>query len=177
MADYAYFIEDKTDNYKLFREINKLEIEEDNIYSETDDSKEELDKLLDVIEVGDRLIVLSVVDLSDTAKHLLDILSDLQDREVILCSISEPYLDGSWYCSALQELIDITRYYTEKKRQQGYQQAKEKGTVGRPAKTAEIEQAIKLYKTKAFTISEIEELTKISKTTLYRYLKEIDRDK
>lgn len=176
MADYTYFIEDKPDNYLLFREINQMEIEDDNIFSDTDGSRKELEKLLEIIDYQDRLVLLSVIDISDTAMGLLDILSDLQDKGVILQSVEEPYLDGSKYYSVMQGFVDITKHYTEKKRQQGYQQAKEKGIVGRPAKTAEIEQAIRLYKTKAFTISEIEDLTKISKTSLYRYLKDIDRD-
>lgn len=176
MADYAYFIEDNAYNYKLFYEINKMDIEEDDVYIDTEDSKEELEKLLEDMDYQDRLLVLSVVDLSSTALGLLDILSDLQDKGVILKSITEQYLDSYNYYTVFQNFIDITKHYTEKKRQQGYQKAKEKGLIGRPAKTEEIEKAIKLYKTKAFTISEIEDLTKISKSTLYRYLKDIDRD-
>ncbi len=72
--------------------------------------------------------------------------------------------------------MGITRHYAEKQRQQGYQQAKEEGRVGRPRLTKEVEQAVKLYRTKAFTIAEIEDMTKISKSTLYRYLKDVDRD-
>lgn len=176
MADYAYFIEDNEYNYKLFYEINKMAIEEDDVYIDTEDSKEELEKLLEDIDYKDRLLVLSVVDLSSTALGLLDILSDLQDKGVILKSITEQYLDCHNYYTVFQNFIDITKHYTEKKRQQGYQKAKEKGIVGRPPKTTEIEQAIKLYKTKAFTIAEIEQMTKISKSSLYRYLKDIDRE-
>lgn len=176
MADYAYFIEDNAYNYKLFYELNKMDIEEDDVYIDTEDSKEGLEKLVEDIDYQDRLLVLSVVDLSSTALGLLDILSDLQDKGVILKSITEQYLDSHNYYTVFQNFIDITKYYSEKKRQRGYQQAKEKGLIGRPAKTEEIEKAIKLYKTKAFTISEIEDLTKISKSTLYRYLKDIDRD-
>lgn len=176
MADYAYFIEDNASNYKLFSEINKMDIEEDDVYIDAEDSKEELEELLEVIDYQDRLLVLSVADLSSTALGLLDILSDLQDKGVILKSITEQYLDSHNYYTVFKNFIDITKHYTEKKRQQGYQKAKEKGIVGRPQKTAEIEQAIRLYKTKAFTIAEIEQMTKISKTSLYRYLKDIDRD-
>ncbi len=176
MADYAYFIEDNEYNYKLFYEINKMDIEENDVYIDTEDSKEELEKLLEDIDYQDRLLVLSVADLSSTALGLLDILSDLQDKCVILKSITEQYLDCHNYYTVFQNFIDITKHYTEKKRQQGYQKAKEKGIVGRPPKTTEIEQAIKLYKTKAFTIAEIEQMTKISKSSLYRYLKDIDRE-
>ncbi len=177
--DYAYFIENSReyiDNSKLFNRIKELYIDENEVYIDIKGSKEELEKLLIVVEDGDRLIVRSVVDLSDTAKGLLDTLFNLHNRGVILESISETYISKENYYLEFKDFVDISKYYTEKKRQQGYQQAKDKGIVGRPKMTTEIEQAIKLYKTKAFTISEIENLTKISKTTLYRYLKEIDRD-
>lgn len=178
--DYAYFIENTNDNYidntELFNKIRELYIDENEVYSDVEDSKEELEKLLEVIDCGDRLVVRSVVDLSGTAKGLLNLLSDLQDRGVILESLSESYISRENYYLTFKDFIDITEHYTEKKRQRGYQQAKERGIVGRPAKTTEIEQAIRLYKTKVFTIAEIEQMTKISKTTLYRYLKDIDRD-
>lgn len=178
--DLAYFIEntgeDIIDNTALFRLINDLYIDENEIYVDTEDSKEELEKLLEIIDYEDRLVVRSVVDLADTATELLDILFELQDKGVILESASEPYISKENYYLTFKDFVDITKYYSEKKRKHGYQQAKEKGIVGRPAKTEEIEKAIRLYKTRAFTIAEIEDLTKISKSTLYRYLKDIDRD-
>lgn len=180
IMDYAYFIENINKNYidntELFNKIRELYIDENEVYSDTEDIKEELYNLLEVIDYQDRLVIRSVVDLADTAKELLKILSDLQDKGVILESLSEPYICKEKYYLSFKDFISITNYYAEKRRQLGYQQAKEKGIVGRPAKTEEIEKAIKLYKTKAFTIAEIEDLTKISKTTLYRYLKDIDRD-
>lgn len=178
--DYAYFIENSEeyrDNSKLFNRIRELYIDENEVYTDTEGSKEELEKLLETIEDGDRLIIRTVVDLSDTAKELLDTLFNLHNRGVILESISETYISKQNYYLTFKDFVDISKYYTEKKRQQGYQKAKDKGIVGRPKMTAEIEQAIKMYKTKAFTISEIENLTKISKTTLYRYLKDINKDK
>lgn len=178
--DYAYFIENTNENYidntQIFNKIRELYIDENEVYSDVEDSKEELKELLGVIGCDDRLVVRSVIDLSDTAKGLLNLLSDLQDRGVILESVSEPYISRENYYLTFKDFIDITEHYTEKKRKQGYQQAKERGIVGRPPKTTEIEQAIRLYKTKTFTIAEIEQMTKISKSTLYRYLKDIDRD-
>lgn len=182
MANYAYFIEnienDYIDNTEIFRLIRDLDVEEDQVYVDAENSKDELEKLLDIIDYDDRLAVRSIADLSDTAAGLLNILSDLQDKGIILESISETLLSERNYYTALKEFIDLTKYCTERSRKKGYQEAKEKGLVGRPAKTdKEVLQAIKMYKSKAFTIQEIEDLTKISKTTLYRYLKDVDRDK
>ena len=120
-------------------------------------------------------MIRSVVDLSDTAKGLLDFLSDLQSKGIILCSISEPYLSGENYFTMLSGFIQITNFYFEKRRRQGYEYAKEKGTIGRKAKTEETAKAIRLYKTGAFTTAEIEQLSGVSSSTLYRALKEIDK--
>lgn len=176
MADYTYFIEDRPGNHLLFSEINQLDLDDDNVYSDTEGSREELEQLLGTLDYQDRLIILSVVELSETARELPDVLLDLQDKGVVVQSILEPILSGEEYYTAIKEFVDMTKHYSERSRKRKYKEAQEQGRVGRPAKTKEIEHAIKMYQTRAFTIAEIEELTKISKSTLYRYLKDVDRD-
>ena len=183
--DLAYFIENTTDEYidntALFKIINDLEIEDEFVYSDTVGCRDDLEKLLDDMDnifteaSTKRLVIRSVVDLSDSAKGLISILSDFQDKGIILCSISEPYLSGENYFTMLSGFIQITNYYSEKRRKQGYEYAKEKGTIGRKAKTEETAKAIRLYKTGAFTTAEIEQLSGVSSSTLYRALKEIDK--
>lgn len=178
--DLAYFIEntseDYIDNSGLFRLIYDLQIDENEIYIDNETNKEELASLLRTLKREDRLVIRSVVDLSEDAKDLLGILRILQDKKIIICSVEESYLNGTEYHTAMKGFLDINRYYIEKKRKEGYEKAKEKGIVGRPAKTEELEKAIRLYKTKAFTIEEIENLSGISSSTLYRALKEIDKE-
>ena len=176
ILDLAYFIEntleDYIDNSALFRLINDLQIDENEIYIDTETNKEELASLLGALKREDRLVIRSVVDLSEDAKELLEILKILQDKKITVCSVEESYLNGVEYHTAMKGFLDINRYYIEKRRKKGYENAKEKGTVGRPAKTEELEKAIRLYKTKAFTIEEIENLSGVSSSTLYRALKE-----
>lgn len=178
----AHFIENTTaevvDNTGLFKIINDLRIEEDNVYIDTCDSKEELEKLLKNIDnncsdpINVRVVVRSVVDLSNTAKGLLDILSYLQGKGVILCSVTEPYMSGEDYYTKLSGFLKIHRYYAERLRKEGFQKAKAEGRVGRPKMTEEIEKAVRLYNTRAFTTAEIEKLSGVSSSTLYRALKE-----
>ena len=96
MANYAYFIEntenDYIDNTEIFKLIRDLDIEEDQVYVDTEESKDELEKLLDIVGYEDKLIVRSIADLSDSATGLLDILSGLQNRGVILESTTETLL-------------------------------------------------------------------------------------
>jgi hypothetical protein len=79
--DLAYFIENTTDEYidntALFKIINDLEIEDEFVYSDTAGCRDELEKLFDDIDnifteaSTKRLVIRSVVDLSDTAKGLI----------------------------------------------------------------------------------------------------------
>ena len=70
-------------------------------------------------------------------------------------------------------LYFIVVFFQKKKQQAGYRKACAEGRVGRPpTKSKDIEQAIELYKSDACTISQITALTGVSKTTLYRVLKE-----
>ncbi|WP_165878501.1 recombinase family protein [Natranaerovirga pectinivora] len=181
MKNYIYFIENTDreqirDNTKVFNLRNDLDIHENDIFIDTDACKDELESLLDTIESGKRLIIRSVIDLSDDAKELLKVLKELQGKEVILCSIEEPYLNGTEYYTSMRGFADINKYYLEKRRLDGYLKAKEKGKVGRPRRTEDIDKGIRLYRTKAFSISEIEELSGISGSTLFRAMKEMDKE-
>ena len=54
----------------------------------------------------------------------------------------------------------------------GYQIAVLEGKVGRPAKKEEILKAVEMYKSGNFKVSQIEVITGISKSSLYRYLQD-----
>lgn len=177
MADYAYFIENTDsdnfrDNSKVFKLIQDLNIQEEDVFIDTGLDKNELEKLIDVINRGDRLIISTVKDLADDAKQLSDILQVLQDRKVVLCSCSENFLNGNDYHMSLRGFVDLHKYYLKKKQEIGFEKAKKEGTVGRPKQTEAIEKALRLYDTKAFSIDEIEKLSGISSSTIYRYLKD-----
>ncbi|HOJ10921.1 MAG TPA: recombinase family protein [Clostridiales bacterium] len=172
--DFVYFIENTTgdfnDNSGVFNLIQDLNIDDNEVYTDSGTDKQELEKLLNALDAGDRLIIRSVVDLSETAKGLLDILSDLQDREIQLCSVSEVFLNGTDYYTAMKGFLEIHWVYREKKRLNAYTLAKEQGKVGRPP-NPNIDKAIKLYNLK-FSLREIEDLTGVPSSTLYRALKD-----
>lgn len=180
MKNYCYFIENTDNkqtrnNSRLFILSKDLEVNESDIYIDKGIDKSSLTKLLDKVAKGDRLLIHSVVDLSEEAKELLAVLQNLQDKEVRLCSIEESYLNGLEYYTAMKGFLSINRYYQNRRRKQGYDKAKEDGKVGRPKKSEAVEKALRLYRTKAFTIEEIEKLSGVSSSTLYRALKEVDR--
>jgi len=158
------------DNQTLFKLVSKHNIKEDYIFFDTD-SEDVVYEMIDKMESGDTLIVKRVDDLASTNRELMAILEILENKKVILASEEHKGLNGIKYYSSLLAAQDISDFYKEKRRQQGYRKAQERGKVGRPRKKHELEIALKLYKTGQFSISEIERLSGVSSSTIYRHLK------
>lgn len=170
--DYIYAIENKgngdtRDNSKLFKIIRDREISEDRVYFDTDEG---IQALLEELDYGDRLIVLSVMDLADSIKELQALFKDLTEYETILYSLEEPVFRESKYSEILDSTVYIIKEFREKRRVEAYKISLKEGKVGRPTKAKELEIAVKLYKTGEFTIQEIESIAKISKSSIYNYL-------
>ena len=98
----------------------------------------------------------------------------LSDIGVELFSCEEPYFCGEDYKNTLNSFMLLLDYYYKKRRKSGYQKALDEGRVGRPDKSAEVEKAIKLYNSRNYTVAQIEKLTGVSKSTLYKYLREAE---
>ena len=176
---YVYFLdiqpwEKERTNQKLFQLIQDFDIPEERIYvDDTGNDRTELDKLLDALEKEDMLIIRSVTDLTDDINGLLvELFPLLTEKGVELFSCEESFLCGYEYQNTLVGVIELLRYFRSLKKADNYQRALEAGKVGRPSKTDDVEKAIKLYQSKIYTVSQIERLTGVSKSTLYRYLKE-----
>ncbi len=164
-------LEDNRSNQNLFLLISDLQIPEDNQYFDKDLHRTELYKLIEVLQSGDRLAIRSVMDLADTLSDLISVFQKLRNKSIILCSCLEPYLCGDDYLDTLNGFVKLYVDFEKKKQQQSYQKALDSGSVGRPAKTKEIEQAISMYQSGKYKVNQIEAVTGISKSTLYRYLK------
>lgn len=176
---YVYFLdvqgtEDKRSNTRVFKLISEFEIPEERVFvDENPESRSELKKVLEVMGPGDTLIIRSVLDIADKLTDLAyRLLPSMQEKEIELFSCEEPYLCGTEYAEDLQNIMGLMNGFYLKSKQTGYQKALDEGRVGRPAKTESVEKAIAMYETKAYTISQITQLTGVSKSTLYNYLKE-----
>lgn len=177
---YAYCLDIQTGetrrNQKVYQLINEFSIPEENIYIDEDPAaRTELSDLLDTLDAGDLLIIRSVVDLGedldDIYRKLFPLLSDIG---VELFSCEEPYFCGEDYRNTLNSFMLLLDYYYKKRRKSGYQKALDEGRVGRPDKSAEVEKAIKLYNSRNYTVAQIEKLTGVSKSTLYKYLRKTE---
>lgn len=159
------------DNQSLFQLIEQLEIADDNLYFDMDGKEQtELNKLLKDIQLEDRLVIRSVLDLSDSMDELIKILKLLSEKKISLCSCEEPFLSGEDYADNLNSYLKLHKQFIEKKKQKAYQKAVAEGRVGRPVKESDIKKAIDLYKSNNFTVEQIKAVTGISRTTLYRYI-------
>ncbi len=175
--NYAYVLEnmtpeDKRDNTPLFNLINDFDLDEEQLCFDIDTKRVGLMPFLDKLNSGDKLLIRSVEDLADTLEGLIEIFRVLSEKEVILYSCKEPFLCGEEYSENLDCSMKMILYFTKKKKEIGYQVAVLEGKVGRPAKKEEILKAVAMYKSGNFKVSQIEVITGISKSSLYRYLQD-----
>ena len=176
---YIYFLdvqgpEDNRNNSKVFKLINDFDIPEERVFADEDpEDRTELNKLVELLEEGDMLIIRSAKDIVEDIDYLYQTLFPyLQDKGVEIFSCEEPYFCGDTYADNLNNFMLFLDFFYKKRRQNGYEKAVDEGRVGRPAKTEDIEKAIEMYESKLYTISQITQLTGVSKSTIYRYLKE-----
>ena len=78
-----------------------------------------------------------------------------------------------WVCKAeRQPILSIFQDFNKKKKEQAYKQAVVEGKVGRPSKAKEVEKVIVMFKEGKVSMEHLQALTGLSKSTLYRYIKE-----
>jgi DNA invertase Pin-like site-specific DNA recombinase len=166
------------DNSSLIKLLNESQIGESQIFVDGIDSKErpELRELIKkIIKSKDTLIVRSIGDLSNNFEDLIKTLTYLEDNEIELVSLEESDYIYKTYYHVLNDSIKIDSSWKEIKRIKGIEKAKLEGRIGRKKDTIKIADAIKLYKL-GYKIKDIKRITGISTSTLYRELKNIDRE-
>lgn len=173
--NWAYGIENNTvivrNNKPLFFAIQSMGIEERYRFFDRDESRTELNKLLEQIGKEDRLFIRSLEDLADNFDDLIFILTVLTEKRIALCSLQESYLSECNYLEVVKNLADLIKYFQIKKRTTAYKTAVGEGRVGRP-KAANAERYIDLFIKGELTKKEVIEMAAISEPTFYRYLSE-----
>lgn len=171
---WAYILEsmskqDLRSNQPAFLLIKEFELEDKYLFFDNTSERHELEKLLDCMGIGDKLIIRSVEDIADSLSELASVFQKMSEKKIILCACEEPFLCGEDYQENLNGYIKLYLYYNQKKKDTAYQKALSEGRVGRPSKTEEIEKVISMYESGQFKISQIEVITGVSKSTIYRY--------
>ncbi|MDQ0859604.1 DNA invertase Pin-like site-specific DNA recombinase [Bacillus sp. V2I10] len=82
---------------------------------------------------------------------------------------------GNFFFRTMASIAELERDIISERTKSGLQAARSRGKKGgRPTKKEyKVEMAVKMYKSKDYTIKEITAATGISKTSLYRYLDKV----
>ena len=145
--------------------------------SGTKKNRPELDKMLNVIQNGDAIVVESLSRLGRSVKNLSELMEMFNNRNIRLVSLKETIdttsSTGRLLFTILSSLAQFERDVLAERTMEGLQSARLRGRLGGRPKSDEtvVKKAIALYNTKQYTIKEITDLTGVSKSTLYRAIK------
>ena len=170
-----------TEQQNLDRQIDMLKkYGVDHIYNEkmtgTKRNRPELEKLLERLTEGDTVVVESLSRLGRSTKDLIWLMETFNCRGVNLVSLKESIdttsSTGKLLFTLMSALAQFERDVLADRTKEGLAAARARGRKGgRPAIDGDaLKKAIKLYKSKAYTVAEITEMTGIKKTTLYKNL-------
>ncbi len=182
MKNYVFgYARVSTEAQNLDRQLDALKnYGVDIIYNEkitgTKKNRPELTKLLDRITEGDTVVVESLSRLGRSTKDLIELTEIFQSKGVNLVSLKEA-IDtnsptGKLLFTLMSAIAQFERDVIADRTREGLKSARARGrTGGRPrADPEQVKKAVKLYKTEQYSVKEIEELTGIKKSTLYRNL-------
>lgn len=146
--------------------------------SGTKKNRPELDKMLSELSEGDTVVIESLSRLGRSVKNLSELMEYFNTKNIRLVSMKET-IDttsptGRLLYTILASLAAFERDILVERTSEGLKAARSRGRVGgRPKTDAKaMQKAIALYQTKEYSITDITDLTGVSKSALYRALKE-----
>ena len=152
----------------------------DIIYNEkmtgTKKDRPELTKMLERMPANDTVVVESLSRLGRSTKDLIDLTELFEQKGVHLVSLKESIdtstSTGKLLFTLMSAIAQFERDTIADRTREGLRSARARGRKGgRPrVNPGCIQKAVKLYHTKQYSIKEIEELTGVKKSTLYRNL-------
>jgi DNA invertase Pin-like site-specific DNA recombinase len=172
-----------TQDQNLNRQIDQLkEFGCERLYQEkitgTRTDRPELERLLGELRKGDTVIITELTRLSRSTKDLFALVERIEKIGANIKSLKESWLDtttpqGKLMFTLFAGISQFERDLISQRTKEGLESARARGHKGgRPSKKDDkVELALKMYKSKQYTISQIMEATGLGKTTLYRYIK------
>ena len=146
--------------------------------SGTKKSRPELDKMLSEIQDGDTVVIESLSRLGRSVKNLAELMELFNNKNVRLISLKETIdttsSTGRLLFTILSSLAQFERDVLVERTKEGLSAARARGRFGgRPKSNRDsVTKAIALYNTRQYTLKEITDLTGVSKSTLYRAIKD-----
>jgi len=171
-----------TDSQNLDRQLDALQkYGVDQIYSEkmtgTKRDRPELEKLLDRITEGDTVVIESLSRLGRSTRDLIELTEVFHIKGVNLVSLKEAIdtntSTGKLLFTLMSAIAQFERDVISDRTREALISARARGKIGGRPKTNmdTISKAVKLYHTWEYSVKEIEELTGVKKSTLYRNLR------
>lgn len=145
--------------------------------SGTRKNRPELDRLLSEICSGDTIVVESLSRLGRSVKNLAELMEYFNENNIRLISLKETIdtksSTGRLLFTIISSISQFERDVIAERTSEGLKAARARGRLGgRPKIPIEkLNKAIALYKTKEYSLTEITELTGVSKSTIYRAIK------
>ena len=153
----------------------------DRLYCEkisgTKKSRPELDRMLAEIREGDTIVIESLSRLGRSVKNLAELMEVLNGKNIRLVSLKETIdttsSTGRLLFTILSSLAQFERDVLVERTREGLNAARARGRCGGRPKTDEsaVKKAVALYQTKQYSLKEIQNLTGVSPSTLYRAIK------
>lgn len=171
-----------TNDQSLEKQIEQLKSEGcEKIFEEaitgTKLDRKELQKLLDHLRANDVVVVSELTRLSRSTKDLFKIVEIIESKGSNIKSLKENWVDtttpqGKLMFTIFAGISQFERDLISQRTKESLAIARARGRKGgRPRKdSSKIDLAVKMYKSKEYSIKEITDATGVSKTTLYRYL-------
>ncbi len=172
-----------TEEQNLNRQLDQLkEAGAEKIYKEkitgTKKDRPELKKLLDYAREGDTIIITDLTRISRSTKDLISLVEELGARGINIKSLKESWLDtttaqGKLMFTIMAGLSQFERDLISERTKEGLKSARARGKQGgRPrVDKGNIERALMLYDLGNVSIADICTMCKISKNTLYNYIR------
>ena len=137
----------------------------------------ELEKMLEMLRPGDRVVVYKLDRIGRSLKHLIELVEHFHEIGVEFVSLHEN-IDtstpiGRLFFHMMAALAEFEREMIVERTQTGLAAARARGKNGGRPKVdkKKIDKALKLYDSKTHSIDEICKICEISHQTLYRYIK------
>ena len=168
-----------TEQQNLDRQLDMLQkYGVDFIYNEkmtgTMRNRPELKKLLERLTEGDTVVVESLSRLGRSTKDLIWLMETFNSKGVNLVSLKESIdtttSTGKLLFTLMSAIAQFERDVIADRTREGLNSARARGRKGgRPRTDSEkLRKAIKLYNTQQYSLAEIEDMTGVKRSTLYR---------
>ena len=178
--------QDLTAQLKQLTDYNCDKIYKEKISGRSKENRQEFNKLLETVKKGDTIVVTKLDRFARSTKDALNTIELLNEKEVnlVVLNMGGDKVDtstaiGKLMVTVLAGIAEFEADMIKERQLEGIAEAKKRGVYkGRPStytdKHKGLQHAIELFNDRdnnGMTVKEIEEITKISRATIYRAVK------